>query len=116
VIQRAKDLRIQKAEHLVGGKGTVDIVHFLEKEEACGTGRLFSKNIIPKGASIGYHPHNGEFEIYYILSGTARVSDNGKEEILYPGDAMFNPNGNSHSIENIGDEDLEFIAIILYVR
>lgn len=68
--------------------------------------------VSPPGGSIGYHPHLGEEEIYYILRGEAIVNDNGDVCKLGPGDAVLTGGGASHSIENSGKENLEFIAVI----
>lgn len=116
MIQKASELRRSLEPNLKGGKDTVRLIHFLEPENACGTGRMFGISIIPPNGSIGYHQHSGDFEIYYIVKGSARVVDNGVEGRLMPGDAMLCRDGDSHSIENDGDIDLEYVAIILYNR
>lgn len=116
MIRKSHELRIKDEPNLKGGKGTIKAINFLEEHESNGVGRLFSVSIIPVGCSIGYHKHEGDNEIYYFLKGKAKVNDNGKEDILGPGDCMVCFDGNSHGIENIGDEDLEFIAIILYTE
>ena len=114
MIQKASDLRQSLEPNLKGGNDTVRLLHFLEAEDACGAGRLFGISIIPPGGSIGYHQHCGDFEIYYILKGSARVVDNGNERRLNAGDAMLCRDGDAHSIENAGTADLEYVAIILF--
>ena len=116
MVQKASQLRRSTEPNLKGGKGTVRLIHFLEPENAWGTGRLFGISVIPPGGSIGYHQHVGDFEQYYILKGTARVVHNGAEDCLGPGDAMLCREGDAHSIENTGQTDLEYIAIILYTN
>lgn len=114
MIRKAAQLRHNDEVNLKGGNGVVEIVNFLEATESCGVGRLFAVSIIPPGASIGYHQHQGDFEIYYMLKGQAHVVDNGVEGILEPGDCMVCYDGDSHSIENRGEEAVEYIALILY--
>ena len=114
MIKKSNELRIKDEPNLKGGNGIVKFINFLEEEESNRVGRLFSLSTIPVGCSIGYHKHTGDNEIFYFLRGTAKVSDNGKEHLLYPGDCMVCYDGDSHGIENIGDCDLEFIALILY--
>lgn len=115
MIKRSNELKVDVHNEFLGGKGTLTNTHFLNKEDAAGKGRLFVKSVLTPGSSIGSHTHNGDFETYYILSGKALVTDNdGIEHILQAGDVMFTPNGQSHSIENCGDENLEYIAIILF--
>ena len=112
--KRNADLSIKPEPNLKGGKDTVKIVNILEKEEMNGLGRLFAVSIIPPGGSIGLHTHEGDFETYYILKGRARVNDNGNVAELGPGDMTQCNDGQFHSIENIGDADLEYLAVILY--
>lgn len=115
MIKRKDELKVDVHEEFLGGKGTLTNTHFLDKEDASGKGRLFVKSVLTPGSSIGNHTHSGDFETYYILSGKALVTkDDGSEEVLEAGDVMYTKNGKSHSIENCGDVDLEYIAIILF--
>lgn len=114
MILRGKDMQVDVHEEFLGGKGTLTNTHFLNKEDSYGAGRLFVKSMLTPGSSIGEHTHKGDFENYYILSGKALVTDNGEEHILEAGDSIYCPNGGSHSIENIGDTNLEYIALIIF--
>jgi len=116
MIKRSADLSVKLEPNLKGGHDTVKIVNILENREINGVGRLFAVSIIPPGGSIGQHTHEGDFETYYILKGRALVNDNGTEAELGPGDMTQCRDGNFHSIKNIGDADLEYIAVILYTR
>ncbi len=60
-----------------GGNGSVELLQLLTPEEMRGKCRLFSKVTLQPGCSIGSHVHDREEEIYYILSGTGTVDDNG---------------------------------------
>ena len=114
MIKRSNEMKVDVHSQFLGGKGILKNTHFLDKEDATGAGRLFAKSILSPGSSIGYHTHKGDFEVYYILSGKALVNDNGEEHVLEPGDSILTKNGLSHSIENIGDVDLEYIALIIF--
>ena len=114
--KKSVDLSTKLEPNLKGGKGTIKILNILETQELYGVGRLFAVSIIPPGASIGRHTHEGDFETYYILKGRALVNDNGSAAELGPGDMTQCKDGNFHSIENIGDEDLEYLAVILYTK
>jgi mannose-6-phosphate isomerase-like protein (cupin superfamily) len=116
MIKKNAELTVTPEPNLKGGKGTVRVVNILKKEEMNGLGRLFAVSIIPPGCSIGQHTHEGDFETYYILKGRGRVNDNGNVAELEPGDMTQCGDGNFHSIENIGDVDLEYLAVILYTR
>jgi mannose-6-phosphate isomerase-like protein (cupin superfamily) len=114
MVKKAADLRINLEPNLKGGRETTRIVNILESGEMYGAGRLFGVSIIPPGGSIGRHTHRGDFETYYILKGSARVNDNGVWRDLGPGDMTQCRDGDFHSIENTGDTDLEYLAVILY--
>ena len=113
MIKRKSDMRHDPKEALRGGDGVTVFDHIMEKTELLGNCRIFCKATLEPGASIGYHQHDQEEEVYYILSGVATVNDNGQEVVLHPGDAHSAGNGGSHSIANHGEGLLEFLAVIL---
>ena len=110
------DFKVTKAEGLMGGKGTTTMFHWLNSDYALGHGRLFGINSLEPGDSIGNHQHVNEIEAYFILQGKARLVDNGEEFEVGVGDGMLCENMGSHSIENIGDETLKFIACIMFTE
>lgn len=117
MIKRKADMKVDRHEDFLGGTGELFFHHFMNQEESGGMGRLFCKTVIPAGgSSIGIHKHNGDFECYYILSGKAELFDNGKTVILEAGDVNICPDGQEHGIKNIGDEELVYIAIILFTK
>lgn len=116
MFKKAAEMGVTLEPNLKGGRDTTRVVDILTKEEMAGTGRLFGVSIIPVGGSIGYHQHTGDFEVYYILSGKARVTLDGQVRELGPGDMTMCEDGHTHGIENIGDEELRYIAVILYSR
>lgn len=116
MIKHCKELRTDSVSNFRGGNGELQITHFLEveKDEFSTKGRLFAKNVLKPGASIGLHEHVGDFETYVILSGEGLVNDNGEQKSVQPGDVIITRHGEQHSIENTGSIDLEFIALILF--
>lgn len=114
MIIRQEEQRTETREKMRSGNLTVGIRHFLEQDQSAGAGRMFAVATIPPGGSIGPHKHEGDFEVYYILRGAAHVTDNGEPGVLHPGDCMLCRDGDSHSIENRGAGDLEFVALVLY--
>ena len=114
MIKRKSEIQGEVLSNFKGGNGCVTAYPFLTEQEAGGTGRLFVKSVIEPGDSIGAHKHENDMETYYILQGKALVSDNGADVILEAGDCHICPDGQTHSIENVGETTLEYIAIILY--
>ena len=114
MIKRKKEIQTELTPNLKGGDGSVTVINFLTEQESKGAGRLFAISIIEPGSSIGAHTHDGDMETYYILKGKALISDNGSDVTLEPGDCHICQDGQTHSIKSIGEETLEYIAIILY--
>lgn len=114
MVRNESEFRTEIRKRARGGDGRVIFKHLLESEEYSNKGRLMGKIILEPGSSIGMHTHENEMEIYYFLSGVASVVDNGNECRLYPGEVLLTQSGQSHSIRNDGNENLEYIAIILY--
>lgn len=101
------------AKNKAGGKGEIYITHLLTPNEMLGQCEMFAKVVVPAGSSLGAHYHYGNSETYHILQGTAKYTDNGKTYEVKAGDTTFCADGSMHSIENIGEEDLIFIALII---
>lgn len=102
-------------ERMRGGEGQVVITPIFQPGEFRGGARLIARLTLEKGCSIGYHPHEQEEEIFYILSGRGVVADNAanNEKVVNPGDAAITLGGESHSIRNDGPDTLEILAMIL---
>ena len=113
MINRKDSLEIRYNDSMKSEAGPAKITNFMTAEEAEGHGRLFAKVEIPAGSGIAYHPHNGEFEAYYIIEGEGIINDNGEETTISAGDFHKCPSGNSHSIVNKGDKPLVMIALIM---
>ena len=101
------------AKNKAGGKGEVYITHLLTEKEMVGQCEMFASVVIPPGASLGEHYHYGNSETYHILSGTGKYTDNGDIREVKAGDTTFCPDGAMHAIENVGEDDLKFIALII---
>ncbi len=98
------------------GAGEVQMKKLLRgEEELCDKGRLFAKLTLPVGGEVGRHVHKGEFEIFYVVSGTGIFYDNGTECACAAGDVLYTQDGEEHGLRNTGEEPLEFLALILYV-
>ena len=115
MIRKKAECSIDYREHMRDGDGTVQITNFINSpEELNGKGRLFSHMTLKPGTSIGYHVHETDSELFYILCGTAEYDDNGTMVELLPGDVALCPAGTGHGIACKGDETLEFVALILF--
>jgi len=116
MIKRSSEIPGKVLTNFRDGVGDITMFHFMDEKEANGAGRLFVKTVIEPGNSIGQHTHEGDMEAYYILKGKALVNDNGNEVVLEAGDCNLCADGQFHSIKNVGDDTLEYMAIILYTK
>ena len=113
MFKRQSAMRREPLEKARGGEGVTIFDHILEVTEMATNCRVLAKITLEPGASIGYHQHEKEEDIYYILNGIATVNINGETRPVYPGEAAYLAAGGSHSIANDGQVPLEFISVIL---
>lgn len=99
-------------EQLHGGIGrTIISKHIVE-----GTVshiKMMANVVLEQGASIGYHKHTTDSEVYHIIKGQAEFIDSDASvNTVGPGACCVIEKGESHGIINIGDDILEFVAIL----
>ena len=114
MIRKATDCNKVYKEQMRGGNGTVEITNFATPEELNNKGRMFANITLNPGCSIGFHMHEGESELFYMIKGAALYNDNGTEYPVSAGDVMICPAGSGHSVANNGEETVELCAVILY--
>lgn len=112
MIRHASEMETEVREHMKDGKGEVTFLHAFRENEITAPCRVCATLVLEPGCSIGTHAHNGEDEIFYIISGTGKVNDNGTEQIVTAGDAVLTGNGAVHGIENIGTDTLKVFAVV----
>lgn len=66
---------------------------------------VFRKRALKPGSGIGLHEQK-EDEIYYVLSGRGQMTLDGKTVDVTPGTAVLTRTGSSHSLKQVGSEDL----------
>ena len=88
-----------------------------------GNGELVTKNFVDDkniimmshlkpGANIGYHQHEQNSEIIFILSGEGHFEYDGTIEKVKAGDVHYCPMGHSHAFYNDGPDNLSYFAIV----
>lgn len=93
--------------HFKGGEGDTMFRTFNDGMNKIMRGRL------EVGCSIGYHSHETNSEIIYILSGEAKCIYDDGEERLVPGQCHYCPKGHAHALINASaTESLTFFAIV----
>ena len=115
MIRTKDECKVEYREHMRDGKGTAEITNFIDGPmELCGKGRLFARITLKSGCSIGFHVHEKDSELFYIIKGTAEYNDNGEIRTVTAGDVTICPAGTGHGIENKAEETVELVAVIVY--
>lgn len=112
-IQYDRNMTVMEQDAYDTGKGSVYLDHLLEEPELNEKCNLYARVTIKPGDALHVHQHVGEAESYYILQGVGLYNDNGKEITVTPGYVTYTGDGESHGIQNIGKEDLVFMALII---
>ena len=73
---------------------------------------VFRKRAFKPGSGVGLHTQR-EDEIYYVLSGRGQMTLDGKTVDVTPGTAVLTRTGSSHSLKQVGAEDL--VILINYL-
>ncbi|MGM0507682.1 MAG: cupin domain-containing protein [Fusobacteriota bacterium] len=95
------------------GKGFVDAFAYLKSEDLSNGLQGFNVMELRPNSEIGYHQHVDDEEIYFILSGSGIVNDNGESKNVTSGDLIYTAQGEFHGLKNKSNEVLKFIAFII---
>lgn len=68
------------------------------------------------GSSIGTHPHEGDEEIYFVISGQGVMTVDGEEQAIGPGSAVLTRSGSTHGLCNSGPGELRIFVACARVR
>ena len=67
--------------------------------------------VVHPGKRLSYQRHAKRSEHWFIVSGEARVTLDGADIDLQPGEAIDIPQGSAHRIANPGSADLVFVEV-----
>lgn len=113
MIRRQNDFKKEERREMRGGKGLVTIEHIWKEGDGLRAPvRMYAKLTLEPGSSIGYHVHENEEEIFYVLSGRAGADDNGRKTVLETGDSIVTRGGEGHAVSALGKTPLVLLAII----
>ncbi|WP_071026459.1 cupin domain-containing protein [Peptoniphilus raoultii] len=74
---------------------------------------MISRMILEPKASIGYHIHSGDGELYYILKGDGVFLEKDKKTKVSSGDFCIINDGEGHGLINYSNNsNLEFMAVV----
>ncbi len=101
-----KKIKEERLPNFKGGDG--DFIARIREDDL---GKIIFGRLEP-GCSIGYHSHDIDSEIIYILSGKAFFRYDHETEIVGAGECHCCPKGHSHAMINKGTEDIVFFAAV----
>jgi mannose-6-phosphate isomerase-like protein (cupin superfamily) len=96
---------------LHGGTGTVLYRRALGPEVFRTNWGYVDHLSIPPSSSLGYHRHDLQEEIYYVISGKGLAVVGGETAAISAGDAVPVRLRQAHAFENSGSGDLELMVI-----
>jgi quercetin dioxygenase-like cupin family protein len=116
MVRRKNEFETVVKYNMKGGEGAAGVMRIFQPGEYGSDLHMIGKVSLAPGASLGYHRHDGEEELVYVLSGVCDYNDDGVSTMLYPGDACLCLAGHSHSIHNPSEtEPLVCFSVIAAV-
>ncbi|MCL1848261.1 MAG: cupin domain-containing protein [Clostridiales bacterium] len=101
----------QKIEGLRGGPGEVVKTDWTDAFPPNLT--MLSTLTLESGSGIGYHPHDTNTEVFYILDGELEIDDNGEPHTAKAGDVVITGGGQGHSVMNQSGKPAVMLAFIV---
>lgn len=111
-IIRGDKLQFTPASHEdPASPGALKKVLFKKPDLLAGRIEMINWSKIPLGKAFKPHYHEDMEEVFIILTGKAKIKVSEEEEVLNRGDAVVIPMGKVHEMENIGSQDVDYIAL-----
>ena len=108
IVQHDADIAKNEPGTHNGGGQTIGYSFF---DKTPGMNFVFRKRALHPGAGVGLHEQH-EDEVYYVLSGRGVMTVDDTKVDMVPGTAVLTRPASSHSLKQIGSEDL--VVLISY--
>ena len=108
IVQRDPEIAKNEPGTHNGGGMTIGYSFF---DKTPGMKFVFRKRAFHPGSGVGLHEQH-EDEVYYALAGKGVMTVDGKDIEMTPGTAVLTRPGSSHSLKQVGNEDL--VMLIAY--
>ena len=101
----------QRGSNSHGGTGDYFVRTLFDQVPGVSSFKYVRDLILYPGSAIGLHPHTGDEELYFVISGNGIMVVDGEEQPVGPGSAVLTLSGSRHALRNTGKEDLR-IAVV----
>lgn len=103
--------KLRPVARMNGGKGTVSYARKIGPSFFRTNWAYVDHLLVPPGASVGKHLHNGVEEFYYVMNGSGEITVNNETAPVKAGEAIPITARDAHGLANNGSEPLEVIII-----
>lgn len=108
-----KSKQVKDIQNLRDGQGAACIRYLLKPDEKISQVTFIGVVELDSGASIGFHEHLDDTEVYYIIHGQGLFEEKGHaERTVESGDFCYIPKGSGHGLKNTGDDRMSLLAIV----
>ncbi|HBU11608.1 MAG TPA: hypothetical protein DEB31_02405 [Clostridiales bacterium] len=108
-----KSYETKDDKDLAGGVGAAKLEYWTADGENPPNVDMMCRITLNPGATVGVHKHEGEAEIYHVISGIGLYNDNGTDVEVEQGNVLICYNGQTHGLVNTADMPFVFDAIII---
>jgi len=91
-------------------KDSSEIRELLHPNNSSAVNQSLAEASISSGQTTAAHFHKTTEEIYYILEGSGKMFLDGRTFAVTRGDSILIKPGQTHCIENTGDEELRLLC------
>jgi len=104
--------KLKDIPQFIAGDKTIlrEVLH--PKNDAIEMNYSIAHAVVLVGEKSLPHILRGRTEVYYILSGRGEMHINDETQIMEKGDTVFIPAGANQWIENVGEVELAFLAMV----
>ncbi|MDY6988291.1 MAG: cupin domain-containing protein [Thermodesulfobacteriota bacterium] len=76
-----------------------------------GRVQMINWALLPVGKAFRSHYHEDMEEVFIVIHGSAKMTVGKEEAKIGPGDVVVIPVGTVHKMENMGKQDVEYLAM-----
>jgi mannose-6-phosphate isomerase-like protein (cupin superfamily) len=102
---------LKPVEKMNGGTGVAQYRRALGPGDFFGNWAYVDHIVLPPGASVGTHRHQGLEEIFYVMQGEGKAEAGSESAPIRKGDAVPIMIDEAHAMSNTGSSELEFMVI-----